>query len=129
MRKRESVCLCVCFCLSVCMILCMYMCLLLSFCVCVCVCVCVCMCACVCQSPPAQQQLGVVLALQVLVDEVREELLEDSGGVLHLALQRGHDEGGHVAAVAHGERALRLQRTDEAQQEVLLGQELAEKRQ
>jgi len=71
----------------------------------------------------------VVLALQVLVDEVGQQLLEDARGVLHLALQRRHDERRHVAAVAHGERPLGLQRADEGQQEVLLGQQLAEQRQ
>ena len=80
-------------------------------------------------SLPPQQQLGVVLALQVLVDEVGQQLLEHAGGVLHLALQRRHDERGHVAAVAHGEGALGLQRADEGEQEVLFGEQLAEQRQ
>lgn len=76
---------------------------------------------------PAQQQLGVVLALQVLVDEVGQQVFEDVSGVLQLALQHGHDERGHVAAVSHGESSLRLQRTDEAQQEHLVVDQLAEK--
>lgn len=71
----------------------------------------------------------MVFALQVFVDEVREELLEDARGVLHLPLQRRHDERGHVAPVSHGEGPLRLQGTDEGQQEVLFGQQLAEQRQ
>lgn len=62
---------------------------------------------------PSEQQLGVVLALQVAVDEVREQVLEDIGGVLQFTLQHCHDERGHVAAVAHGEAALRLERADE----------------
>ena len=70
----------------------------------------------------------MVLALQVLVDEVGEQLFEDARGVLHLALQCRHDEGRHVAAVAHGEGALGLQCADEGEQEVLLGEELAEQR-
>ena len=70
----------------------------------------------------------MVLALQVLVDEVREQLFEDTRGVLHLSLQRRHDQRGHVATVTHGEGALGLQGSDEGQQEVLLGQQLAEQR-
>lgn len=80
-------------------------------------------------SVPSEQQLRVVFALQVFVNEVREELLEDARGVLHLPLQRRHDERGHVAPVSHGEGPLRLQGTDEGQQEVLFGQQLAEQRQ
>ena len=64
---------------------------------------------------PPQQQLGVVLALQVLVDEVGQQLLQHVGGVLQFALQHRHDERGHVAAIAHGKAALRLQRADEGQ--------------
>ena len=75
---------------------------------------------------PAQQQLGVVLALQVAVDEVGQQVLEHVGGVLQAALQRRHDERGHVAAVAHGEGALHLQRADEGEQEHLVVDELAE---
>lgn len=71
----------------------------------------------------------MVLALQVFVDEVRQELFEDARGVLHLPLQRRHDKGGHVAPVSHGEGPLRLQGADEGQQEVLFGQQLAEQRQ
>lgn len=74
---------------------------------------------------PPEQQLRVVLALQVLVDEVRQELFKDGCGVLHLPLQRRHDEGRHVAPVSHGEGPLCLQGADEGQQEVLFGQELA----
>ena len=68
----------------------------------------------------------MVFALQVLVDEVGEQVLEHVGGVLQLALQHGHDERGHIAAVAHGEAALRLQRADEAQQEDLVVDQLPE---
>lgn len=53
---------------------------------------------------PAEQQLGMVLTLQVPVDQVRQQLLQDSGGVLHLALQGGHDQRRHVASVPHGKR-------------------------
>lgn len=74
-------------------------------------------------SPP-QKQLGVVLALQVLLNKVGQELFQHPCGILHLALQRCHDERGHVAAVPHGEAPLGLQSTDEGQQEVLLVQEL-----
>lgn len=66
---------------------------------------------------PAQQQLGVVLVLQVLLDEVGQQLLQHISGVLQPSLQPRHDERGHVAAVAHGEAALQLQRADEGQQE------------
>lgn len=76
-------------------------------------------------SPP-QQQLGVVFALQVLVNEVSQELLEDIGGILQFALQHGHDERGHVATVPHGEAALGLQCADEGQQEHLVVDELGE---
>lgn len=74
-------------------------------------------------SPP-QKQLGVVLTLQVLLNEVGEELLQHTCGILHLTLQRCHDEGGHVATVPHGEAPLSLQSADEGQQEMLLVQEL-----
>lgn len=82
---------------------------------------------CGCLSPP-KQQLGVVLALQVLVNEVGQQLLQHVGGILQLALQHRHDERSHVATVAHGEAALRFERADEGQQEHLvvdkLGKEL-----
>jgi len=68
----------------------------------------------------------VVLALQVALDEIGEQLLEDVRGVLQPALQRRHDERGHVAAVAHGEGALQLQRADERQEEDLVVQQLSE---
>ena len=68
----------------------------------------------------------MVLVLQVLVDEVRQQLLEDVGGVLQAALQARHDERGHVAAVPHGEAALQLQGADEGQQEHLVVDELRE---
>lgn len=78
---------------------------------------------------PPEQQLRVVLALQVFVDKVRQELFEDTCGVLHLPLQCCHDERSHVASVSHGEGPLSFQRADECQQEVLFGQQLAEQRQ
>lgn len=55
----------------------------------------------------------MIFALQVFVNQVRQELLEDARRVLHLPLQRGHDEGGHVASVSHGEGSLCLQGADE----------------
>lgn len=69
---------------------------------------------------PAEQQLGVILALKVFVDEVRQQLLEHSCGILHLPLQGTHDKRGHIAPVTHGEGALGLQGTDERQKKVLL---------
>lgn len=67
----------------------------------------------------------MILALQIFINEVGQELFEDTCGVLHLPLQCRHDEGGHVAPVSHGEGPLRLQGADERQQEVLFGKELA----
>lgn len=75
---------------------------------------------------PAQQQFGVVLALQVAVDQVGQQVLQDVGGVLQPPLQGGHDERGHVPAVPHGEGALHLQRADEGEQEDFVVDELAE---
>ena len=74
---------------------------------------------------PPEQQLGMVLALQVLVDEVGQQLFQHIGGILQFALQHRHDERGHVAAIAHGKAALRLQRADEGQQEHLVVDELS----
>ena len=68
----------------------------------------------------------MVLALEVFVDKVRQELFEDARCVLHLSLKCRHDEGGHIASVSHGEGPLRLQGADEGKQEVLFGQQLAE---
>lgn len=71
----------------------------------------------------------MILTLQILLNEVREELLQHAGGILHLSLQGGHDQGGHVAPVPHGEATLCLQGADEGQQEMLLVQELPKKSQ
>lgn len=68
----------------------------------------------------------MVLALQVAFDEIRQQVFEDVGGVLQPPLKRRHDERGHVAAVAHGERALQLQRPDEREQENLVVHQLSE---
>lgn len=68
----------------------------------------------------------MVLALQVPRYEVGEQVLEDVRGVLQPPLQGRHDERGDVAAVAHGEGALQLQRADERQQEDLVVQQLSE---
>lgn len=69
----------------------------------------------------------MVLALQVAVDEVRQQVFEDVRGVLQATLQCRHDERGHVPAVPHGERALHFQCADESQQEHFVVDELAEK--
>lgn len=66
----------------------------------------------------------MVLALQIFVYEVSQELLEDIRSVLQLALQHCHDQRGHIATVPHGEAALGLQRADEGQQENLVVDEL-----
>lgn len=78
-----------------------------------------------CAVLPAQQQFGVILALQVAVDEVRQQVFKDVGGVLQAPLQGRHDKWGHVAAVPHGERALHFQRSDEGEQEHFVVDELA----
>lgn len=75
-------------------------------------------------SLPPEQQLGVVLALQILVYEVSQELFEDISSVLQFALQHCHYQRGHITAVPHGEAALGLQRADEGQQENLVVDEL-----
>lgn len=64
-------------------------------------------------SLPPQQQFGVVLALQIFVYEVGQELFEDISSVLQLALQHRHDQRGHITTVPHGEAALGLQCADE----------------
>lgn len=68
----------------------------------------------------------MVLALQVAVDEVRQQVFKDVGGVLQSPLQGRHDKRGHVATVPHGERALHFQRSDEGEQEDFVVDELAE---
>lgn len=75
---------------------------------------------------PAQQQLWVVFALQVAVDEVWQQVLQDIGGVLQPPLQRRHDEWGHVTAVSHGEGPLSFQCADESEQKHLVVDELSE---
>ncbi len=74
---------------------------------------------------PAEEQLGMVLALQVAFNKIWEQVFEDVGGILQPSLQSGHDERGHVAAVTHGEGALQLQRADECQQENLVIHQLS----
>lgn len=64
---------------------------------------------------PAQQQLGMVLALKVAFYEVRQQVLQDISGILQLALQHSHDERGNVATVPHGEATLGFQGADETQ--------------
>ena len=68
----------------------------------------------------------MVLAFQVALYEVRQQVLEDVSGVLEASLQRGHDERGQVAAVPHGEGALQLQGADERQQEDLVVHQLSQ---
>ncbi len=45
-----------------------------------------------CAVLPAQQQLRMVLALQVAVDEVRQQVFQYVGGVLQSPLQGRHDK-------------------------------------
>lgn len=66
----------------------------------------------------------MVLALQVLLDEVRQQLLEQPRGVVEAALQDHHGERGHRAAVSHGEATLGLQRVDEGKHEGAAVQQL-----
>lgn len=68
----------------------------------------------------------MILVLQVLVDEVRQQLLEDISGIFQAALKACHDERGHVATVTHGEAALQFQGADEGQQEHLVVDKLGE---
>lgn len=75
-------------------------------------------------SLPSEQQLGVVLALQIFVYEVSQELFEDISSIFQLALQYRHDQRGHITTVPHGEAALGLQCSDEGQQENLVIDEL-----
>lgn len=62
----------------------------------------------------------MVLAFQVLVNEVRQQVLEHIGCVLQFTLQNSHDQRGDIATVSHGEASLRLQGSDEGQQENLV---------
>lgn len=80
-----------------------------------------------CAVLPAQQQLGVVLALQVAVYEVRQQVFKDVSGVLQSSLKGRHDKWGYVAAVPHGERALHFQCSYEGEQEHFVVDELAKK--
>lgn len=67
----------------------------------------------------------MVLALKVAIYEVRQQVLQNISGVLQLALQHRHDEGGDVAAVPHGEPPLGLQGANKTQQVHLVVNELA----
>lgn len=67
----------------------------------------------------------MVLALQVAVNEVRQQVFKDVSGVLQSTLQGRHNKRGHVATVSHGERALHLQRSDEGEKEHFVVDELA----
>lgn len=71
----------------------------------------------------------MITVLQVLFDQVGQKLFENYSGVLHPSLQRRHEEGGHIAAIPHGEGPLSLQRVDEGQQEHLVVQQLTEQAQ
>lgn len=74
---------------------------------------------------PAEQKFGMVLALQVAFDEIRQQVFEDVGRILQPALERRHDERSHVSTVAHREGALQLQCPDERQQENLVVHQLS----
>ena len=78
---------------------------------------------------PAQQQLGMTLALHALVDELAQQRLENISAVLHLALQGDHDERGDVDAIAHVKVAIGLERADEEEEEGLVHEQLAEEAQ
>lgn len=78
---------------------------------------------------PAQKQLRVVLALKVLLDEVRQQLLKQTRGVVEAALQGHHGKGSHSAPVTHGEAALGLQGVDEGEHEGAAVQQLPEETQ
>lgn len=67
----------------------------------------------------------MVFALQVLVNEVRQQVLEHVGCILQFTLQNSHDQGGDIAAVSHGEASLRLQGSDEGQKENLVVDKLS----
>lgn len=71
----------------------------------------------------------MVAVLKVLLDEVCQQLFEHHGGILHAALQRGHEQRGHISSVPHGEGPLGLQGVDEGQQKHLIVQQLAEQTQ
>lgn len=66
----------------------------------------------------------MVLALQVAVDQVRQQVFENISGVLQTPLQGRHDERGHVATVPHRERALHLKRSYEGEQKHFVVDEL-----
>lgn len=50
----------------------------------------------------------MVLAFQVLVNEVRQQVFEHVRCILKFTLQNGHDQGGDIATVSHGEASLKL---------------------
>lgn len=74
---------------------------------------------------PAQQQFGMVLAFQVAVDQVRQQVFENISGVLQSSLQGCHDKRGDVATVSHRKRALHLQCSYESEQEHFIVDELS----
>lgn len=67
----------------------------------------------------------MVLALQVAVNQVWQQVFKDIGGILQSSLKGSHDKWGHIAAVPHGERALHFQCSDEGEQEHFVVDELA----
>lgn len=67
----------------------------------------------------------MIFALKVAVYEVRQQVLQDIGGIFQLALQYCHDQWGHIAAVPHWEATLGFQGTDKTQQEDFVVNELA----
>lgn len=71
----------------------------------------------------------MVLALEVFLYEVCQQLLEQPRGIIKAALQGHHGERGYGATVTHGEAALGLQCMDEGEQEGATMQQLPEKAQ
>lgn len=67
----------------------------------------------------------MILAFQVLVNEVRQQVFEHVRCILQFTLQNGHDQGSDVTAVSHGEASLRLKSSDEGQQENLVVDKLS----
>lgn len=67
----------------------------------------------------------MVFALHALLDELRQQSFQNVRAILHLALERDHDEARDVDAVAHREVSIALERPHEQQQERLVHDELA----
>ena len=52
---------------------------------------------------PSKQQFGVVFAFQISVDQIRQQLFQDTCGIFHLPLQRCHDKRCNITTITHGE--------------------------